>query len=151
MLGSVVPKYGVIECPVCENLINSNNPICSDCDLVMGELEVIERAEVVEGYRTALSAADFLFGYAAVTIVYVILAFTIGALVEPVIGFGQIFVSIIALTLFWWKYIACGRQYGQISSSDRLFAEAVETRQRTLMMGFALSGLVIGITIWTIS
>lgn len=117
----------------------------------MSELEVIERAEFDECCRTALSAADFLFGYATVSIVYVIMAFAIGGLVEPVIGFGQIFVSIIALTLFWWKYIAWGRRYGQIWSSDEIFVEAVETRRRTLTMGFALSGLVLGVTYWTVT
>ena len=151
MIGSVVPKYRVIKCPDCKNLINSNAPVCSDCGLTMSELEVFDRAEIDEGYRFALSAADYLYGYAWVSVVYVILGFAIGAFIEPAMGFGQMFVSIIALTLFWWRYIAWGRRYGQISSSDEVFAEAVETRRQTLMIGFALSGLVFAVTYWTVT
>ena len=117
----------------------------------MSELEIIDRAEIEDQNRSALSAAQYLFGYATVAVVYFYLAFIIGALFEPGIAFGQIFVSFIALILFWWRYIAWGRRYFQNSLSDETFAEALDTRRRTLMIGVALSVLVLGVTYWTIS
>ena len=146
---SVVPKHGVIECPDCENFINSYAPVCSNCGLTMSELEVLDRAEHDEQNRSALSAANYLFGYAAVAVVYFYLAFIVGAFFDPGIAIGQIFVSFIAMILFWWRYIAWGRRWGQ--NSDEVFAEAVETRRRTLMAGIALSGLVVGVIFWTIT
>ena len=115
----------------------------------MSELEIMDRAEIEDTNRSALSAANFLFGYATVTIVYVFLALIIGGNVDRGIAFGQIFVSFIALTVFWWRYIDWGRQYGQNSISDEIFAEAVDTRRRTRMIGVALTILVFGIVYWT--
>lgn len=118
---------------------------------MMSESEVIDRAKLDEQNRWALSAANFLFGYATIAVVYFYLAFIIGAIFDPAIAFGQIFVSSIALTIFWWRYFAWGRRYAQNSLSDETFAEALDTRRRTLMIGVALSGLVLGVTYWTIT
>ena len=117
----------------------------------MSELEVIDQAELDDQNRSALSAANYLFGYATVAVVYFYLAFIIGAIFDPGIAFGQIFVSCIALIIFWWRYFAWGRRYAQNSIPDETFAEALDTRRRTLMIGVALSGLVLGVTYWTIT
>jgi len=117
----------------------------------MSEPEVIDRAEIDDQNRAALSAANYLFGYATVCVVYVFLALILGRVVEPAMAFGENFVSFIALGLFWWRYIAWGRQYGRTLSSDETLAEAVDARRRTLMIGVALSVLVLGIFYWSIT
>lgn len=148
---SVVPKYGVITCPDCENLINSYAPVCSDCGLTMSELEVISRAELDEHNRKALLAANYLYGYATVAVVYFYLALILGAIVDPGMAFGQIFVSAIAVTLFWWRYFDWGRRYAKNPTLDEMFAEALDARRRTLLIGIALSGLVFVVISWSIS
>ncbi len=146
---SIVPMHGVVKCPNCKGLIGSYSPVCSDCGLHLTELGVVELAEIDEHNRLALSAANDLFSYAAISNVFVFLAFIIGAIIAPGIAFGEIFVSIVALGLFWWRYLLWYQRYGQNRFSDEIFEEAVETRRRTLMIGFALTGVVLGSIYWT--
>ncbi len=146
---SIIPKHGVITCPNCTNLISSHSPDCSECGLQISELGVMEIAEFDEQNRLALSAAHDLFYYATVSVVYVFLAFIIGAVFAPEIASGEFFVSLIALGLFWWRYVLWGRRYGQNRFPDEIFAEAVETRRRTKMIGFALICIVLVGFYWT--
>ena len=146
---SIVPKHGVIKCPNCAYLISSHSPECSECGLQTSELEVIELAEFDEQSRVALSAAHDLFYYATVSVVFVFLSFIVGAVIDPGFASGQLFVSLIALGLFWWRYVLWGRRYRQSRFPDEIFAEAVETRRRTMMIGFALICIVLVGFYWT--
>ena len=148
---SIVPKHGVIKCPDCSNLISSHSPECSDCGLKTSELEVIEHAEFDEQSRLALSAAHNLFYYATVVLVFLFLGLIIGAITEPGMAAGQIFVSLVALGSFWWRYVLWGRRHVQNRLPDEIFADAVETRRRTLMIGFALTCIVLIGFYWTIT
>ena len=115
----------------------------------MSELEVIELAALDEQSRLALSAAHDLFYYATVVVVFVFVGLIIGAIIEPGIASGQIFVSLIALGSFWCRYVLWGRRYIPNRFPDEIFAEAVETRRRTLMIGFALTCIVLVGFYWT--
>lgn len=148
---SIVPKHGVIKCPDCSSLISSHSPECSDCGLQTSELEVIELAEFDERSRLALSAANNLFYYATVVLVFLFLGLIVGAITDPGIASGEILVSLVALGLFWWRYALWGRRHVQNRFPDEIFAEAVETRRRTLMIGFALTCIVLVGSYWTIT
>ncbi len=115
----------------------------------MSELGVIELSDFDEQNRLALSTAEDLFYYATVVIVYIFFAFIVGAIFVPGIASGEIFVSFVALGLFWWRYILWGRRYGQNRLPDEIYTTAVETRRRTLMIGVALTGIVLVGIYWT--
>ncbi len=139
---SILVKDRLIKCPNCPNYIRSTAPECTKCGLKTSEEGICELAVIDEQNLQAKSDAEDLFYYLGAAFVYLGIAYILSRIV-PSLGGSPLFVSVIGLVMFWWKFFCWYRKHDQMPFADNSFIEAKKKLKQAAIFGVIGSTLII--------
>ena len=130
---SIVPKFAVVRCSNCTNLIGSGTPVCSKCGLPTSEAGVVELAEIDRYNEAALSDAESLMHTAIAPYAFIFLALVLGDLL-PELTVSPAFISVVCIGVFWFKFFSWSAKYSHNDYPDESFNHAIGLRNRSAIV-----------------